>query len=62
MTFDARSPQAVSPAFLALGCVGFLTSAPALAQTEATAANTQRLGGVTVEATAIEDSLRVDRV
>ncbi|MGE3747317.1 MAG: TonB-dependent receptor, partial [Sphingomonadaceae bacterium] len=62
MTFDARSPQAVSPAFLALGCVGFLTSAPALAQAEATAANTQRLGGVTVEATAIEDSLRVDRV
>jgi catecholate siderophore receptor len=61
MTNDIRSPLATSTAFLALSCVGFLTSAPALAQAEA-AKDGQRLGGVTVEATAIEDSVKVDRV
>lgn len=61
MTNDIRSPLATSTAFLALSCVGFLTSAPALAQAEA-AKDGQRLGGVTVEATAIEDGVKVERV
>lgn len=52
-----------SPTFLALSCVGFLSSAaPAIAQGDTAEANGPRLGGVTVEATAIEDEVKVDRV
>ncbi|ARS27343.1 TonB-dependent receptor [Sphingomonas sp. KC8] len=49
------------PAFIALGCVGFITSAPAMAQSTG---ETQggKLGGVTVEAAAIEDTVKVERV
>jgi catecholate siderophore receptor len=60
MTIDSRPLNAAS--FLALSCVGFLTSAPALAQGEAAQANAPRLGGVSVEASAIEDEIKVDRV
>ncbi len=53
------------PAFLALGCVGFLASAaPAVAQTgpQATSQGERRLGGVTVTDTAIDaDSYRAER-
>jgi catecholate siderophore receptor len=52
-----------TPAFLALSCVGFLSSAaPAIAQADTAEAKSPRLGGVTVEATAIEDEVKVDRV
>ena len=49
------------PAFIALGCVGFIASAPAMAQSTG---ETQggKLGGVTVEAAAIEEPIKVERV
>ena len=53
-----------SPAFLALGCVGFIASAPAGAQATAEPADGQatQLEGVTVTDTAInEGSYKVDR-
>lgn len=62
MTFELRPANGISPAFLALSCVGFLTSSPALAQPEDAPASQPRLGGVTVEATAIEDEVRVEKV
>lgn len=62
MKIDARPFPVVSPAFIALGCVGFLTSAPALAQGDTSPASAPRLGGVTVEASAIEDEVKVERV
>lgn len=59
----ANRTASTTPAFLALSCVGFLTSAsPAIAQSDTEANKTPRLGGVTVEATAIEDETKVDRV
>jgi catecholate siderophore receptor len=61
MTIYTRPLYAVSPAYLALGCVGFLTSAPIFAQSDVPT-NTPRLGGVKVEASAIEDEVKVDRV
>ena len=62
MSIEMRPAAGMSTAFLALSCVGFLTSAPALAQGEEAAAGKPRLGGVTVEATAIEDEVKVDKV
>ena len=51
-----RSASAIgSPAFLALGCVGFIASAPALAQQAQPADGEKKLTGVTVTDTAIED-------
>ncbi|WP_380879093.1 TonB-dependent receptor [Sphingomonas sp. DBB INV C78] len=55
---DFRSSASL-PAFLALGCVGFIASAPAMAQSETQGG---KLGGVTVEASAIEDEIKVERV
>ena len=44
------------PAFLALGCIGFIASAPAMAQDSGQAAGGEkRLGGMTVTDTAIEE-------
>ncbi|OHT18780.1 TonB-dependent receptor [Edaphosphingomonas haloaromaticamans] len=57
---DFRSSVA-TPAFIALGCVGFIASAPAIAQSSGTAEG-GKLGGVTVEAEAIEEGIKVDRV
>ncbi|AGH50370.1 iron complex outermembrane receptor protein [Sphingomonas sp. MM-1] len=57
---DFRSSVA-TPAFIALGCVGFIASAPAMAQSGGTAEG-GKLGGVTVEAEAIEEGIKVDRV
>lgn len=54
---DVRSGSALNtPAFLALGCIGFIASAPAFAQDSAQPADGEkRLGGMTVTDTAIED-------
>ncbi len=62
MAIEMRPTNGISPAFLALSCVGFLTSAPALAQPEDSASSQPRLGGVAVEATAIEDEVKVEKV
>jgi catecholate siderophore receptor len=52
---------AAAPAFIALTCVGFISSAvPAFA--EDAPAEGKRLGGVTVTSTAIEDETKVERV
>jgi catecholate siderophore receptor len=52
---------AASPAFIALTCVGFISSAvPAFA--EDAPAEGKRLGGVTVTSTAIEDEIKAERV
>ncbi|QEH79368.1 TonB-dependent receptor [Sphingomonas sp. C8-2] len=52
-----------SPAFLALGCIGFIASAPALAQDAQPAAGEKRLGGMTVTDTAIdEEGYKAERV
>ncbi|WP_235536449.1 hypothetical protein, partial [Sphingomonas sp. Root50] len=48
--------------FLALACVGFIASAPAVAQTaEKPADGEKRLGGMTVSASAIDETVKVDR-
>ncbi|RYG93726.1 MAG: TonB-dependent receptor, partial [Alphaproteobacteria bacterium] len=53
---DSRvSSSLTSPAFLALGCIGFIASSPALAQDAKAADGEKRLGGMTVTDTAIED-------
>ena len=44
-----------SPTFLALGCIGFIASSPALAQDAGPADGEKRLGGMTVTDTAIEE-------
>ena len=45
-----------TPAFLALGCIGFIASAPALAQDSGqSAGGEKRLGGMTVTDTAIDE-------
>jgi catecholate siderophore receptor len=62
MPIELRPAAGMSSAFLALSCVGFLTSAPALAQSDEAAASKPRLGGVTVEATAIDDEVKVEKV
>lgn len=54
---DARSGSGLnSPAFLALGCIGFIATAPAMAQDSGRPADSEkRLGGMTVTDTALED-------
>ena len=44
-----------SPTFLALGCIGFIASSPAMAQDAGPADGEKRLGGMTVTDTAIEE-------
>ena len=44
-----------SPTFLALGCIGFIASSPALAQDAGPVDGEKRLGGMTVTDTAIEE-------
>jgi catecholate siderophore receptor len=52
---DSRQTAGLNaPAFLALGCIGFIASAPALAQ-DAQPAQEKRLGGMTVSDTALND-------
>lgn len=52
-----------TPAFLALGCIGFIASAPALAQDSGQAGGEKRLGGMTVTDTAIdEEGYKAERV
>lgn len=52
-----------SPAFLALGCIGFIASAPALAQDAQPASGEKRLGGMTVTDSAIdEEGYKAERV
>ncbi|ABQ70370.1 TonB-dependent siderophore receptor [Rhizorhabdus wittichii RW1] len=52
-----------APAFLALGCIGFIASAPALAQDAQPANGEKRLGGMTVTDTAIdEEGYKAERV
>ena len=52
---DYRAASALNaPAFLALGCIGFIASAPAMAQ-DAQPAGEKRLGGMTVTDSAIEE-------
>jgi catecholate siderophore receptor len=61
---DFRTASKTTPAFLALGCVGFITSAPTLAQaTDAPPADGARVfKGVTVTGAAItEDGYKVER-
>lgn len=49
--------------FLALACVGFIASAPAVAQTAPKADEEKRLGGMTVSSTTIdEDTPKVERM
>lgn len=54
---DVRSGSALNaPAFLALGCIGFIASAPVMAQDAAPPTDGEkRLGGMTVSDTAIEE-------
>jgi catecholate siderophore receptor len=48
--------------FLALACVGFIASAPAAAQTTEKAPESEkRLGGMTVSASAIDETIKVER-
>lgn len=61
-SFDRGAVRANAPAFLALGCVGFIASAGAALAQDAAPVEGKRLGGVTVEGTAIEDEIKVDRV
>ncbi|MHA3792024.1 TonB-dependent siderophore receptor [Sphingomonas sp. YL-JM2C] len=52
-----------APAFLALGCIGFIASAPALAQDAQPANGEKRLGGMTVTDSAIdEEGYKAERV
>ena len=53
-----------TPAFLALGCVGFIASAPAMAQGGSPpAGGEKRLGGMTVTDTAIDgEGYKAERV
>ncbi|MGC4250718.1 MAG: catecholate siderophore receptor Fiu [Sphingobium sp.] len=55
-----ESLATAAPAYLALSCFG-LAASPALAQDKAEGAG-PRLGGVTVTDTAIDDSIKVDKV
>lgn len=53
----AKTEARRTAGFLALGCVGFIATAPAYAQTTDT-----RLPGVTVTDTAVEDGYRVEEI
>jgi len=61
---DCRSISTVNaPAYLALGCIGFIASAPAMAQDADRASGEKRLGGMTVTDTAIdEEGYQAERV
>lgn len=61
---DTRQPAGLNaPAFLALGCIGFIASAPAIAQDTQPANGEKRLGGMTVTDTALDDEgYKVERV
>lgn len=61
---DSRQTAGLNaPAFLALGCIGFIASAPALAQDSQPAQGEKRLGGMTVSDTALDDEgYKVERV
>src|SRR4030095_1966049 len=53
---DGRnSTSLTAPTYLALGCIGFIAPAPALAQEAQPAGGERRLGGMTVTDTAIEE-------
>lgn len=53
---STNRPTTHTPAFLALGCIGFIASAPALAQDSGQpAGGEKRLGGMTVTDTAIDE-------
>ncbi|RKF23187.1 TonB-dependent siderophore receptor [Altericroceibacterium spongiae] len=54
----SRTAQRGAASFVALGCVGFIASAPAMAQDQ----EPTRLQGVTVTDTAVEDSYTVEEV
>ncbi len=64
MTDSVRGGKTAASSFLALSCVGFISSAsPAYAQAAEEPAQAPRLGGVTVTDTAIdEDEVKVDAV
>ena len=61
---DDRQPAGLNaPAFLALGCIGFIASAPAMAQDAQPANGEKRLGGMTVTDTVLNDEgYKVERV
>jgi catecholate siderophore receptor len=61
---DDRQPAGLNaPAFLALGCIGFIASAPAMAQDAQPANGEKRLGGMTVTDTVLDDEgYKVERV
>lgn len=50
-----QKPTSAVPAYLALSCVGLVASVPAYAQSEQAESQPQRLGGVTVTDTVIEE-------
>ncbi len=53
---DVRTASRTSPAFIALGCVGFIASAPAAAQTETPSTDTKpSLGSMVITDSAITD-------
>lgn len=62
--FDGQQNAGLNaPAFLALGCIGFIASAPALAQEAPPASGEKRLGGMTVTDTALdEEGYKVERI
>ncbi len=63
LTLSEESTLGGSVSFLALGCVGFLASGPAFAQTAAQPDAGQKLGGMTVTDTAIvENGYKPERV
>ena len=61
---DARHPAGLTgPAYLALGAIGFIATAPALAQDAAPSGGEKRLGGMTVTDTAIdEEGYKAERI
>jgi len=61
---DGRITAALNaPSFIALGCIGFIASAPAFAQEAPPASGEKRLGGMTVTDTALDDEgYKVERV
>ncbi|WP_340316774.1 TonB-dependent receptor [Rhizorhabdus argentea] len=63
-SIDRQACGLNTPAFLALGCIGFIASAPALAQDSGQpAGGEKRLGGMTVTDTAIdEEGYKAERV
>ncbi|MHB9880559.1 TonB-dependent receptor [Pacificimonas sp. ICDLI1SI03] len=62
MSRSSTGRPATSASFVALGCVGFLATAPALAQDAEPAAEATQLQGVVVTDSAIEEEYKTEKV